>query len=812
MLTCLLLVVLFSIIGPPAVRAELGEPPAGPLTVRYTPEDGSASPSNPPGFVWMPETGAVRYELQVSRSPSFLKKATRSYITRLNIHRPDRTLPAGAWFWRYRKEEPDGGWSAFSRMRRFTVPENAPQFTAPSRAGLEARMKGGPPRVHLRAKDVERLRRLKSKEPYAALWQGWRKWCDDHIGDPLPEEPPPYTVPGWLDLNLKADIDTMWEGSNRCGAIGTALERYAFAFLLTGEPRYRAEFERWLRHLLTWDPQGTSGAANNDEAARRICEPFGRAFDWMQSHLSGSLRRAAAENLTVRARDFYEGQLKGVLISHYGSHETDYAPTCVLPAALALWDEVPESRDWLELIVQFYACLFPAYGEADGGWSQGPSYWKWTVSNWLNNADMLRVATGFDACLNPWARQTGYFKLYCNPPYSKQSPFGDHSNEGVPDLLDRRNMARLAARYGDGYLQWYADQLAGPLWDWPMAPVAFGGFLYNRAAPIVAKAPSDLPSSRYQRDIGWVAFRTDLVRSDRDIMLLFKSSPFGAFNHSHADQNAFIVNAYGEPLAISAGHYNWYHSPHHFGFNLQTKSKNTILVDGEGQWRKGGEKDITCNGRITAFQDTPAYAYACGDAARAYDGKLLRFDRHVVFVRPAPPVETGYFVIFDDLESAGESAFTWQLHAQEKMEIDGQRFVSRKNSAELTAAILYPEGLQVTLTDEWPVVEGRYADRPKQWHLYAVTPQKSRTARFVSVLLPHRATDPPLPSPVLLQSGSALGVRLNWGSVIDEIGFRLNAEPGHLALDGWSSEARLAAVRRTEEGKETQRWEWGGRG
>jgi len=303
-----------------------------------------------------------------------------------------------------------------------------------------------------------------------------------------------------------------------------------------------------------------------------------------------------------------------------------------------------------------------------------------------------------------------------------------------------------------------------------------------------------------------VAFRTDLLRGDRDVMLLFKSSPYGAFNHSHADQNAFILNAFGEPLAISAGYYNWYHSPHHLGFTLQSKSKNTILVDGEGQWRKGGEKDITCNGHIIAFQDTPAYGYASGDAAPAYDGKLLRFDRHVVFVRPHAPIETGYFVIFDDLESPTESTFTWQLHAQEKMEIAGQRIVSRKNHAELVVTLLSPTDLAITQTDAWPAVEGRYADRPRQWHLYASTPGRARVGRFVSVLLPHRVTDPAPPVPVLIETKEALGVRLDWGPVIDEIGFRLTADPGRLTLGNWTALARLAAVRHTPDGAIIRWW------
>ena len=60
-------------------------------------------------------------------------------------------------------------------------------------------------------------------------------------------------------------------------------------------------------------------------------------------------------------------------------------------------------------------------------------------------------------------------------------------------------------------------------------------------------------------------------------MLQFKSSRFGSFNHSHADQNSFILSAFGRPLLIDSGYYPWYGSPHDVGWTRQTIAHNALL-------------------------------------------------------------------------------------------------------------------------------------------------------------------------------------------------------------------------------------------
>ena len=55
------------------------------------------------------------------------------------------------------------------------------------------------------------------------------------------------------------------------------------------------------------------------------------------------------------------------------------------------------------------------------------------------------------------------------------------------------------------------------------------------------------------------------------------------YSHSHADQNAFVIEAFGRGLAIATGYYPWYGSPHHHQWTRSTQAVNSVLIDGKGQ-------------------------------------------------------------------------------------------------------------------------------------------------------------------------------------------------------------------------------------
>jgi hypothetical protein len=248
---------------------------------------------------------------------------------------------------------------------------------------------------------------------------------------------------------------------------------------------------------------------------------------------------------------------------------------------------------------------------------------------------------------------------------------------------------------------------------------------------------------------------TALGDRDRDIDFLMRSSPYGSVSHGHADQNAFVINAFGRSLAIATGYYPWYGSPHHHQWTRATRSVNSILVDGQGQVQRSS----SAQGRITAFVSNDGYDYTEGEAGPAYGKKLKRFRRHVVHVKP------GVFVMFDDLEATKPATFQWLLHAYEKIGVEESSRTLRVNRdpAAMEVRFLLPSALSFSQTDQYePDVERiRHPDAKNTWHLTAGTTEPSATMQFVTVLLPYRnGNEASLPKAELARDDGALTVKL----------------------------------------------------
>jgi len=76
-----------------------------------------------------------------------------------------------------------------------------------------------------------------------------------------------------------------------------------------------------------------------------------------------------------------------------------------------------------------------------------------------------------------------------------------------------------------------------------------------------AAYPAGTPNAALFASIGWVAMHSELADPQR-VSVYFKSSPYGSYNHSHADQNSLVINSGGERLAIDSGYYDGYGTPH----------------------------------------------------------------------------------------------------------------------------------------------------------------------------------------------------------------------------------------------------------
>ena len=603
-----------------------------------------------------------------------------------------------------------------------------------------------------------------------------------YLALPFPKEPLTYGDPS--PRKRDSDKADLWrQAQDVCGVVSGVAEAATYLWMVTGEARYLEKAKHFLLSSCAWslDPSGwrngpSTGATDvtyNDEAHFRLWRKLPLVFDQIRDQLTPDERATVLAHFRQRGTRSvewieHEGKIstavRNSLAVTPSSHPIRFMPMTAL-TALALWDDLPEARDWWTSAYSFYRDRFPPWGGDQGGWAEGPAYWRGNMEHAVFQDALLAIGDP-SAYQSLFWKNHGYFQVYNVQPYLA-SGFGDFSNAGKFNLepVVAEYLTHVARVTQDGYLLSYArlctDKrpspaergLAGLDRIYPTSAEFLVRNFIASALPLPRTKPlSDLPRERYFSDIGWVSLHSALGRPDSDIHVSFVSSPYGSFSHSHAHQNAFVLNAYGENLAIASGYREFHNSPHHDQWTRQTKSKNAVLIDGIGQ----KPQDKNARGSITRYQTGERFVLTTGDATPAYalaqpKGQVKRVTRDLLFV------DHRYVVIRDvvTLEKAGR--LSWLLHAEDALDWNASRqtAVIRAAKATLTARLVSPQGdaWTGTITDTFttPVdpkysqgnAAASYASAQKwgeQKHFSADSPKAAKEHILYAVLWPDPGT------------------------------------------------------------------------
>jgi hypothetical protein len=144
------------------------------------------------------------------------------------------------------------------------------------------------------------------------------------------------------------------------------------------------------------------------------------------------------------------------------------------------------------------------------------------------------------------------------------------------------------------------------------------------------------------------------------------------FNHEHHDEGSFQVAAFGQTLVNEAGYASYYIDPHYHDYFTQAAGHNTLLIDGDpfsqgsfhGRYWPGFSCPHLSGSLLGATMD-----YLDADLTSAYDGRLQRYQREYVFVKP------DILVIRDRVQAAQPYRFSWLLHTsgEAKLTASGAR-------------------------------------------------------------------------------------------------------------------------------------------
>lgn len=712
--------------------------PANRLATDFRPEPGALLQENAPSFTWPIRQDADLYYLRLAQDAESLAGSAPVH-SKLNVYTPSAPLTSGIWYWQVEALR-EGKVVAASDVMSITVPDTEVLFALPTTKDVLATLRPHP-RIYFNEESWDEFR----SDPRSPLVIGLaesRSYA--HLGRALEPEPTWVWEGGGSPDGVMYTTHVNPLINRPTFALTSRLEELAWYYVLTREDRFGAEAKRIALHLASWDPSGSTSYRNADQAFREIAVKLALAYDWLYPMLDEAERAIIREAVVTRARVLYEDFSRRLHEQPYDSH-AQTAIGYLGTITLAVLGDAPEAITWFDYVLPVYTALFPPWGGDAGGWSQGVTYQQWSIDYgacfWL----ALKNATGVDYFDRPWYRNAGYFKLYFHPPLMKRSHFGD-GNDSKPSNLDAQNMAYLASQTGNGYFKWYAEQLK--FLTTRLDPRAFLWLPDYQA--IDSKNPADLPPSVHFPDIGWVAMHSRLG-DPNGVSLFFKSSPYGSYNHSHADQNSFVLYAFGEPLAIDTGAYDAYGSEHDKGWTRQTKAHNAVLIGGEGQpiW------DMNATGQITAFYHSPGLDYTAADAAGAYMGKAQKALREIVYRRP------DYFVVADTLRASQETTYQWLLHALSRMDVDAEsnRVTIDQGRAHLDVQFVVPGQLAFTQTDDFGIEP--LTAYPREWHLSASTTESATEQRFLAMLMPYEGSRPTYRATALpVQSGMAVKVDL----------------------------------------------------
>ena len=586
------------------------------------------------------------------------------------------------------------------------------------------------------------------------------------------------------------------------GGAGYVLAELAANWLATGRDFYAEDAQSTLLRICEYPHWGGNGnPKDTDLHAGALLFGGGIAYDTFFDKLSPADRGTIRNKLVVQGRRMYEHHAKRQLVQWEQNH-TYIDLGGLWCAAVALYDEVPETRAWYDLGVRAIKLAVHLLDGGDGAFYEGLGYWSYGFAHhFLPLLELFRNVTGAD----PFAgfgslRKLKYYLVHGTLPGGKYwLNMGDvAAGTTARANLERARyvMLKLAGEYNDPECRGASDyftRAAGlkPASD-PWTLMSWDPTVESRDprrawAPFHHFKDLDLVMARsgWNDDATHVALRCGPALGHRAHKVLtsgefpdWKPAP----GHVHPDLNALLIFDHGEHMLVDTG-YTW---------KKVTREHSTVAVDGGGQMGDGERWPVFTPwnryGRMGAFLALEGgHCYLRGEAAGGYQeaARLTRFDRHLLMM---PDADSTWFLVHDVLASLEPRMYEWLLVSLEKAAAtaDGA-FRIRSGRRALTVRLLEPAGLLAAM--EPVVVEPRRSDGARRGERLAFSPAgKLKELELMAALVLH---DADAPGPGVKFEGGA--VQVSAGAWKDTVAPR--GSGGGLASDGHHAAAREAGGR-----------------
>jgi hypothetical protein len=446
------------------------------------------------------------------------------------------------------------------------------------------------PRIMATEADFQRLRELCRSEPQAGAWLGRLR---DAAVELLSEPPVRYEIPDGKRL-----LSVSRRTKDRLQLLGLMSQ-------LTGERRFADR--AWIELETVCDFKDWNPSHFLDTAEMTNAVAIG--YDWMSGEWTdaqrATMRQAMIDKGLKQALSIYRGQ------SGWSKANHNWNQVCnggIGIGALAIADEEPELAQ--EILAAALRSLPVAMHEfrPDGGWGEGPGYWRYATEYNVYFLAALRTALGTDFGLSqsPGFPVTGDFPAHFVGPTGETFNYADAKPgwSGAPQLF------------------WLASTFQQPVYAATQRPMAEEqlsplDLLWGAAWLSQNPTPAGQPLDRQFQGVQ-VATMRGAWGNPQTTFVGVKGGD-NRVNHGHLDLGTFVLDALGERWITDLGPDD-YNLPGFFGkgrwgyYRCRAEGHNTLVMNPGAD----PDQDPEATAELILFRSEPARAATVVDLTRAY--------------------------------------------------------------------------------------------------------------------------------------------------------------------------------------------------
>jgi hypothetical protein len=776
-LSCIFLACSFYLFGQDAEK-KLNKHMLMPLMrLEASPQSGKVE-LNAPWFYWSPVVkeklgnntyvfdSNYLYQGRVSRDSLFQDTSTiTSDVREWCLFNPHQKLANGKWYWQYTSIHKTSGNKQWSDPIPFSIDGNERAFVTPHYKAIKQNIGTDHPRIYCSKSDVGQLHF--PEENNTQFFEKMQRL----IGAPLPET----LLYNNMSVLEKKKKDLKPKDYQRFLGKRTK-EKYHIeaklfdnlikAWLITADEQYKTEVFRRYYNLKNEYQKIIDAGAYNDFTEGFFVNISTHMFDVFYDHLNQTERQEIIDFLT----DFQKHSFEHIL--HRGEHFAidnhlwQHHFRNFFMTSLALINHCSEADKWAQYVYEVWSMRAPVGSRNDGAWVPDNGYFDANKESLITFPVILSRLTGVNYFDHPWYQNAPAYHTYTSPIGHITGGFGDNADIKRENNLDF--VRALTAITNNPYGAFYsalANTTKGKDAGSALSSMNLleDGNLYWFSVQHIQKQKQS-PTKHIDRtrakcfpDAGMVAMHSKLEHPDKNLMVAFRSSPYGLTGHAHACQNAFNIQYGGEPLFYKTGYYSSFIDPHSILSYRHSRAHNTILANGIGQ-----TMTPSSYGWIARFMTGDKISYALGDASNAYSGQLLRdyyatqFEKWNIEITPengfgSPGVERfrrhicliddNIIVIYDELEASEAVNWSWLIHSRDTLSTNANFFDTENQTGKGRCQLFSTSPIEPAVRDNFfsPAIDwlGNGAKRgityTNHWHGEARS-EKQDQFRFLAII------------------------------------------------------------------------------